>query len=550
MKSLFFIFQIAVGLLSTYSFSQTFQSAISLGEGGRSFASDIAQTPSGDIIVIGATTGVTNFNPKGNPHNIASPGEIHLANAFIARYNKDMELQWVNSLGFDRWEMANELVLDEDENIYVMGYGSRIDFDPSVNEEIWNFAYGESFIVKYGSDGAFKACNVVTGHERLVSIPGGKIMLDHLGNVYTHKGFVLSKYNSNLELQWRKEIGGIPEFFNESEIYCIRSFTDFVYRPKEAQKEIVLERYDLSTCNLIDTILLGYTTGAVHNGFIKKTKNNDLLICGKYWGDLSIYGNGDTVKAQNHEPKPTWELYESKDFICRYDDVGSLIWAKVFEDRGPSPSLLETDEEGNIYAFGNIRQHMNFDPINPKLDIPLVKDDFYIAKYDHEFNYQAKHQFSGTRANIHRFRLYDDIALMAGSFSTPIDLDLTSSVNFFERHNNEDLGNAAFMARFSDFDLKNNAVHFGGEAAGNNYFDVVSDPSRTGKNIQIYLNSEHKSIGLTRVTVYDLRGKLLKSVQSNQDIIPIDISEHAHAPYLIRVTNNKWSATEKILKFD
>ncbi len=538
MRYLLFIFMVVLSVLSINSNAQTLDEAISFGSNHQDFASQIAKAPNGDIYVVGGSTNITDFNPLGLQHNIQAPG-VDKSNAYISKYNSDMTLDWVKSFGQSGWDDARQLLLDDSLNIYIMGYGEGvIDFNPSANVDSLDLSYGGYFVAKYGNDGAFKAVAPVT--DIYPSEIGDRLQKDDHGNIYAYSGVFLSKYTSDLNLLWTQEIGGTPMVFNNLNMYCIRNFKSFEYVPTpDNEQEIVLEIYNLTFGTALSEHVLAHTDGVINSGFVKKTKNNDLLIYGKYWGTLAFYGGGDTLEVENYTLNAAGISYELKEFICRYDQFGNLLWAKAFDDKGPNPNILETDEDGHIYALGQLHYSANFDPVNPVIHTAVSQFSAYIAKYDSAFNYLSMSQFLGANSNIHDFKLYADTALICGSFYAPIDVDLTPSEQWLETNGFYD----AFMIKYSDFDIVGHPISINEHPIKEELFNLYIQSG----HMQIHI-IETLNTSVNTISVYDINGRQLISVQSNYNQIELDLSAYPDAVYIVQVANNIWSTSRKIVK--
>lgn len=541
MRYVFFFLSITLGTLSNHSIAQTLESAISFGSAHQDFASQIAKAPNGDMYVVGGSTNLTDFNPAGTQFNIQAPG-IDKSNAYVAKYHADMTVSWVVSLGESGWDEAHQLILDDSLNVYIMGrVDGDVDFDPSDSVHILDVDYGSYFLAKYGDDGTFKGVTQVPSVNPTEI--GYKLLKDDLGYIYAYSGAFISKYTTNLDVLWTEEIGGYPELLNNSSITCIKNFkhSSHIPVPDEAH-EIILEQYDLTFGVSLGETVLAHTDGVINNGFIKQTKNNDLLIYGKYWGTLKFYGGGDTVEIENYTPTTTGSGYESREFICRYAEDGNLLWAKGFEDIGPNPNILETDEQGHIYALGRLHYSANFDPVSPIVHTAVGQFSAYIAKYDSAFNYLSMSQFLGAHPYIYDFKLYEDTALICGAFYEPIDVDLTSSEEWLTTNGFDD----AYMIRYSDFDIVGHPVSVDEIVTETARFDVYSN--RVTGEIQIHINPTLNNVGEHTVAIYDIKGQLLTSVQSDQNKIELDLSAYPKATYIVRVENKNWSASKKMIK--
>lgn len=542
MKYLSHFLKITMGLMPLVSFSQTVGSAVSFGSAHQDYAWSTAKSPIGDIYVTGGTTNQVDFNPNGTPHLVTVP-EADKMNPYIAKYNVDMTLAWVISLGSSHWDEANKLLLDDTQNVYVLGtsYGI-VDFDPSANVANLDLGDGNHFIAKYSSDGIYQDAALVPTVD--YSQPGDQLLTDLQGNIYTYTGEKLNKFNSDLDLIWTQSIGGCPEIMNDTEIQCIKNFRRPGYiHSALGETQIILERYNLTTGSLIGTQVLGHTDNEINSGFIKKTRNNDLLIYGKFAGKMTLYGGGETLEFENYDLTEYGLQYEKREFICRYSSEGDLIWAKAYDDKGPNPSIIETDADGNIYTLGNLHYSANFDPVNPIIHTASNLFGSYIAKYDSDFNYISMYNFLGMHTGISDFKIYEDASIVCGEFYTPINVNLAGPSETLETNGYHD----AFLIKYPNYDA------FTLEPLTIDEHTVDADHFFTthfknSETLQITIDQNMVNVEENTVVVYDNRGRVLTSLTSSLNTFDIDMSAHPSAMYFVRVMNQERNSVDKIMK--
>ncbi len=539
-----FIF-LSVCLFSSISYAQTLESHINFGGDYLDKINEVVKAPNGDIYVVGDVTDMTDCNPFGAPVNITLPS-APATNALIAKYNSDMILSWMVSFRGN----ADQLLLDDSLNVYVMGSGSgNIDFNPSADIDTLNWGDGGVFLAKYDHNGSFiNVISVLDVGQTLSGLPTGErreeLFKDDSANIYTYLDSTLTKYNSDLDIQWVEEMNGHLDVINNSEFRSVK--LENIPSISGNEYALTLEQFNATTGGLISSTNYGYNEGGMSIRLIEKTENNGLLVYGHYWGLLQCYVGNDTVEFENnnYDPNGGWEM--SNAYICKLDSSGNLLWVKTIETIegvGLNPEILEVDQDGNIYAIGNFYNPVNFSVGNsPIIHNPGTVFPTYIAKYDDEFNYLGMSQDLGDHSYVLDVKAYADTMLICGSFFEFMDMDLTSSGENTITTEEHD----AFVLKYSNFDITNNSLTVLEEEVESNFFTLYS--SQSSREVVITVNDNTSTLNKYRISVYDSYGRLLMYNTTKALQTKLDLSTFSTSIYYIQVSNGIWSATEKVVK--
>ncbi len=548
MKFILSILQIVFVFSYTISYAQTLEASLLCGGTFFDHAYSIERAPNGDVFMVGRIADTLDINPNDTASIISSPYSNY-TNGFIARYDANMDLIWAVTMGGDKWDQVSDIILDDSLNVYVIGYGGgNIDFNPSNDIDTLDLGEGNGFIAKYGSDGVFIAVNETVGGSSLFLYPtsfSGKkgLLRDELGNLFVFADDTLSKYTSDLELIWTENISFGPQVINTSEINSLRSIYN-VLGPM-VEYEIVLDKYSSVTGGLLDSLVYGYNDGWCTMNSLNKMQNGDLMLYGHYWGDLVFYDDNDTIEFENYNYLPDGVSNMSNAFICRYSSSGNLLWAKTIEGEHPYPHIIEEDQNGNIYVSGKFENAANFSTSTPVIHVANCFTSSYIAKYDSTFNYIGMSQVIGDHSNINDLLLFEDTAYLCGDFEFPIDIDITLGEDSIETNGLRDI----FVLKYSDFENLTNEsepISIEEHIGDNTFFKVYSKVF--GNTIQINISESLSAEHVNRISIYNIEGKVLKTIESSSKTIEFDISSFPKAMYLVEVSNAKWSATEKIIK--
>jgi gliding motility-associated-like protein len=195
------------------------------------FCNAIKLDATGNIFINGYFEGTADFDPGIGVFNLVSAGSTDI---FICKLNKDGILQWAKQIGGPLSDVAFDIDLDEQNNVYSTGfYWATVDFDPGPG--VVNFtsaAMGDGYVLKLNSGGSFMSAGRLGGDSR---VRCSSLKLDKTGHVYVTGHFdgqadfdpgsgslllnspvddddiFIGKYDLNLNLLWAKQIVG-PSF--------------------------------------------------------------------------------------------------------------------------------------------------------------------------------------------------------------------------------------------------------------------------------------------------------------------------------------------------
>lgn len=188
----------------------------------RDFPGDIKADPFGNVVVTGFYESST--IEFGDFTLTKSPGWRSI---YFVKYNTNGNVLWAKSFGGDDWDLAETVAFDNIGNIYLGGgFGSSsIKFDSITLTKIPGNLF-DLFIAKFNSNGE---AIWAKGGGGGASEEAYKIAVDQAGSVYATGYFssstiildtitlinngdadiFVAKYDSNGNIQWAKEIGGI-----------------------------------------------------------------------------------------------------------------------------------------------------------------------------------------------------------------------------------------------------------------------------------------------------------------------------------------------------
>ena len=404
-------------------------------------------------------------------------GVILLSTNIIAQPGLD----WLHNIGGSIDDRANEIAIDTQGNVYVVGaFEGSVDFDHSGSSTFNLMSRGakDAYLIKYSAVGNFIWARAFGGsgydEARAVKIDasgdifvGGVVNTtgssassnDNQSYFYTNTGIttfvtclgqsdaVIAKYSSTGTLLEQKLYGGIKSDFIEDleldqqgNLYVTGNFYETVDLDPSAStttytsinglgspsSDIYFSKFDNSL-----NFLFGKRIGgnAFDNGLaISSDTNGDFYISGTFSGladfDPSVSG---FVSLQS--------AVFSDAFIAKYDSLGNFIYVNhVAGANTQYASDIKVGTNGayyvSFYSQGNI--YFNFNTTTPDTVISAGSLDAYIAKYNSSGTLLWKNSIVGNGSEICEAINVDnqDNVYVTGSFYSPnLVFESANSIN-------------------------------------------------------------------------------------------------------------------------
>lgn len=224
--------------------------------------SALALDLSGNVMIAGAFSGISDMDPGSGTSNLVSNG---LSDAFLLQLDASGSFMWTKQFGglFD--DHASDLVIDVSGNIYVAGYFNNIvDFDPgSGSSMLTSLGLSDGFVLKLDVSGNFSWARKMGG---LLADNVNAIASDLSGNVYVTGAFqgnadfgsgtalssmgmsdvFISKIDLSGNFMWTKNIGSSTDDYGNAIVVnnAGNIFTTGVYSGK-ADFDLDLGLFDM-----------------------------------------------------------------------------------------------------------------------------------------------------------------------------------------------------------------------------------------------------------------------------------------------------------------
>jgi hypothetical protein len=341
--------------------AQSAPSKWAAGAGGVSFDSgnSIAADLEGNCYVAGYFAGTAKFGNK----EVASDGTA--VDIFLVKYNRAGAIQWVQKAGGTGSDTANAVALDGGGNCYVTGsFSGTAAFSGTT---LTSSGAGDIFLAKYNSDGALQWVQKAGGADSDVAYglavdrAGNCFMAGSFrgsatfgGQALTSAGaedIFLARYDTSGALQWAKQAGGpasdsansiavdqqgrcyVTGRFRGSAIFQTRTLASL------GGDDIFLAKFD-SAGTLMWANGAGGTGNDVANGVATDAKG-DCYVTGYFSGRVTL---GSNVLSS---------AGEGDVFVVKYSSAGLLQWAT--QASGPAQDEgrgIAVDSNGNCYITG------------------------------------------------------------------------------------------------------------------------------------------------------------------------------------------------------
>ncbi len=327
------------------------------GFGGNNYDWSTAIKPDneGNVYVTGYFEGECDFDPNIATHFETAIGEY---DAFLAKYDLNGDLLWVNVVGGTGLDYATSLDIDSDNNIYMTGaFENSVPFGGGEHLTAAGGYAGETdpFFAKYASDGSIYWARSIYGNpasEGGQQNYGSEIVVDESGNVIVTGVFwITSDFDPDTTEASLTTLGA-------SDIYFAKYDNDGNYLWAKNIAGIV---YENSTDIDVDA-------------------NGDIYLTGIF---------AESTTADFDPDPPTFYLTSAGDkdiFIAKYSSFGELRWAfSAGGDNYDVSQSIAVDKNFNIYVTGFLwSEDADFWPDFGFATVPHFDggaEDIWFAKY-------------------------------------------------------------------------------------------------------------------------------------------------------------------------
>ena len=374
----------------TYQNPDNYPNAVTVvsagGTDGESVAA-MATDTSGNVYITGSFSGLATFGTT----NKISRGENDM---FVAKYNKNGVLQWVQSAGSLTEDSGQSVAVDNNGNVYVIGYyQEEARFTNSVT--ITSQGALDIFLVKYNGNGVFQWVRSAgsVGNEN-----ASAIALGASGNIYitgayegtatfdgiskTSQGnndLFIAMYNSSGAVQWVQSAGGTGSDNGQSiavdgneKVYITGHFTNTtnfgaINKTSAGGNDIFLAKFDPALSSWSYAQTFGGSQDDIPQS-ITLDANGNIYITGIFSGTTSFGGTAKISQGNNDI------------FVVKCNNSGIVQWVQSAGSTGLDSSQdVAVDGSGNVYLTGFYGRTAIFSSITKTEEGAF---DAYIVKYN------------------------------------------------------------------------------------------------------------------------------------------------------------------------
>ncbi|MDT8412017.1 MAG: T9SS type A sorting domain-containing protein [Vicingaceae bacterium] len=297
-------------------------------------------------------------------------------------YAQNPNWQWAKIGGSSGKDAGNDIAVDTQGNIYVLGEYRDANFSIGTFTLV-NAGDNDIFLAKYNPSGQVIWVKSINGQA---SDFAAKLLIDKNNDIYVSGGFLsptltigtttltnsgstnffVAKYDNNGQVIWVKNSsnssinGGFAAIDNDLNSYSI------VRTPTV----VALEKRNVSeSLNWSKSIT---TSGSISSPQLRDIYVNEtgVYFTGDFFGDSLTIGTFTLANSNS--------VNSNDMFVAKLDTSGNVIWLKNgINPSGDFGTAVNVDNNGNLYALGNFASEITFDSFvlnsNGEGDLFLVK---------------------------------------------------------------------------------------------------------------------------------------------------------------------------------
>lgn len=525
------------------------------GTGGLSddIGYDIAIDSKGNIYDVGFFKETVDFDHSSNSFNLTSVANS--SDIYIRKSDSNGVFLWAKQIGGNGRDEARSLVIDDNDNIYVVGlFENTINFSTDTSVRTFTSRGNEdAFIIKLDSLGEISWARTYGG---LLYDAANNICLDANNNIYltgaardsvyfnsgnashnisntagNNANSLNIKLKSNGNFAWARQLksnsscGGYSIVYNNNGlIYSTGYFWDTINLNSDTN----------------DTLYF-YSNGN-RDYYVQAIDTNGVFIWAKSFGgserdqsaDIKsnssgeVYITGFFKTTVDFDPSSTVYNLTSNGgddvFIQKLDALGNLIWVKQIggsdSDKGRSIYL---DNNQNIYISGQYYNIVDFDPGAGTYSIfTNGNSDGFIVKLNANGNFEFAKSAGSINSDSFIGLVLDKSQniLTTGYFSETLDFETIDNAPSLVNKGQRDIVMIKYNLSQSISgieNLKNNTVTFLYPNPANNIINLKSDNN------------------VSSIAIYNVDGEIIHfSNNLNKNSVKINISEYSNGVYFVK----------------
>lgn len=410
-------------------------------------ALDVCHDQNGNYYVTGYFTNAANFG------SLSLTG-FGFSDIFIAKYNSSGQPQWVKKAGGSGPDRGYSIYCDQNGNLFVTGYFTGpATFESTTLNSSGNTQ--DVFIAKYDTNGNLQWVNSVGGNYGdtgygITSDSDGNVIatgqfkgtatfgsstltsvIDPNTNLPSFDVFVV-KYNSNGNFLWVQN--GAAEFDdrgmdlatdNLKNIFVVGQYSDTILFDNVYNNQVMNAGFVLKLDeNGVEQTFKSMSGVQTLVYSVAIDNSNNVFITGDFRGTLAIVGSPTTYVNAG---------YYNKIFVAKFDNSLNVLWAEAdASDNEVTSKSIDLDVNGDAYITGLFKCRFNeySDLFGDAIFYSAGYRDVFITKYSSTGARQWMRHFGGPKDDYCSgiaVRNVDE-PFVAGSFENTINLPTDGTI--------------------------------------------------------------------------------------------------------------------------
>lgn len=540
-----------------YAQNHSFEWAVQMGASEENYGRAIVSDADGNVYTTGNFSGSVDFDPGSEEHTLTA---VEDKDVFVTKFDKQGDFLWAIAVGGSSYDIAYDILLDDDGNVLVGGaFGGYVEFEPG-NSSTGLSAEGNSdaFLWKLNTAGEFLWVKQFggAGNDLIYSLASGtdgyyasglfeesadldpgenETILSSAGQ----QDIFIAHLNPSGNFVWAKQFGNDSYDFVASialdhlqNLYITGMFNNTVdFNPNN-------EVFDLTA-----------ETSSTTDVFLVKLSNEGAFSWAKKIGGPAIDLSTALVAGPSGEVYLTGVFQETCDFnpaeevtsltatgpegdtyVAKFSEAGELIWVKKFSGYPASQSSqsIALDAYDGVYLTGWFTHTVDFDPgINSVNRTSGGGKDAFIVKLNTEGSFDWVLQLAGAEENSsYGIALDDSLNIYtAGYFQSSVDFDPGEAI--FDLTCSGEGASDVFVMRISQPDILTPNKE---DMPLAEQWQVYPNPAASTFTVQA-----NHSLSNGTLRIRDLSGQLLMQQAVDGDQLQVNVSGLTTGTYLIEL---------------
>jgi len=323
------------------------------------------------------------------------------ADGFLAKYDNDGNPIWVKGFGGGFDDVATDVTVDANDNIYITGYfqgAGALSFDADPGPDVYllqqpsAFLTRDCFIIKLDSNGDFVWAKQISNPDAFGNEDSKSIEVDTAGNIYIGGSFAYADFDPDpVDEMIVTSVGG-------SDAFLLKLDTDG---------------------NFVWVKTFG-STGIVEVVDMEFDDNEDLLLSGRYRNTVDLDPNAGTANFTSNGGDDV--------FMAKLSSDGDYIWGQAFGGTGLDVIKSIKSLPSGVYVGGMFSGTVDLDPTaGDNTKVSNGSWDAFLSQFDIDGNYNYSYVLGGETTDFENVydvkEAFNGNLFVTGEFNGTTDFD-------------------------------------------------------------------------------------------------------------------------------